>query len=86
MKAVSALLRRCAEAIHEADGLFVTAGAGMGTDSGLPDFRGTQRFWRAYPSLGRARIAFESMASSTRTPKSVAGIKAGWRRGGSGAR
>jgi len=57
------VLRRCAEALHRADGLLLTAGAGMGVDSGLPDFRGTQGFWRAYPALGRARIAFESIAS-----------------------
>lgn len=54
---------RCAEAIRHADSLLVTAGAGMGVDSGLPDFRGTHGFWRAYPALGRARIAFESIAS-----------------------
>lgn len=59
----TALVRRCAEAIRRADGLLVTAGAGMGVDSGLPDFRGTQGFWRAYPALGRAGIAFESIAS-----------------------
>ena len=63
MKTDAALLGRCAEAVLEADGLLVTAGAGMGVDSGLPDFRGTQGFWRAYPALGRARIAFESIAS-----------------------
>ena len=63
MKTDAALLRRCAEAVREADGLLVTAGAGMGIDSGLPDFRGTQGFWRAYPALGRTRIAFESIAS-----------------------
>jgi len=57
------LLRHCAGAIREADGLLITAGAGMGVDSGLPDFRGTQGFWRAYPALGRARIAFEAIAS-----------------------
>jgi NAD-dependent SIR2 family protein deacetylase len=57
------VVRRCADAIRRADGLLVTAGAGMGVDSGLPDFRGTQGFWRAYPALGRARIAFESIAS-----------------------
>ncbi|MBI2958786.1 MAG: NAD-dependent deacetylase [Betaproteobacteria bacterium] len=57
------IFRRCARAIREADGLLVTAGAGMGVDSGLPDFRGMQGFWRAYPALGRARIAFESVAS-----------------------
>ncbi|MBI4292341.1 MAG: NAD-dependent deacetylase [Betaproteobacteria bacterium] len=57
------VFRRCARAILEADGLLVTAGAGLGVDSGLPDFRGTQGFWRAYPALGRAKIAFESIAS-----------------------
>ena len=62
MKIDAALFRRCAEAVHQADGLLVAAGAGMGVDSGLPDFRGTQGFWRAYPALGRARIAFESIA------------------------
>ncbi len=61
--AEAGLFRRCAEAIVAADGLLVTAGAGMGVDSGLPDFRGTHGFWRAYPALGRARIAFESIAS-----------------------
>lgn len=55
--------RRCAELIAQADGLLVTAGAGMGVDSGLPDFRGPQGFWRAYPALGRARIAFERIAN-----------------------
>lgn len=63
MKTDAALLRRCAEAVHGADGLLVTAGAGIGVDSGLPDFRGTQGFWRAYPALGRAKIAFEAIAS-----------------------
>jgi len=54
--------RRSAELIEQADGLLITAGAGMGIDSGLPDFRGAQGFWRAYPALGRARIPFERIA------------------------
>ncbi|MGC8529869.1 MAG: SIR2 family NAD-dependent protein deacylase [Leptospirillia bacterium] len=45
------------------DGIVLTAGAGMGIDSGLPDFRGPQGFWKAYPALGQARISFEEMAS-----------------------
>jgi NAD-dependent SIR2 family protein deacetylase len=48
---------------RQADGLLITAGAGMGIDSGLPDFRGPGGFWRVYPALGRAGIAFESIAS-----------------------
>ena len=55
--------RYCAELIAQADGLLITAGAGFGVDSGLPDFRGTQGFWRAYPALGRARIPFEAIAN-----------------------
>ena len=35
---------RIARWIHEADGLIVAAGAGMGVDSGLPDFRGSEGF------------------------------------------
>lgn len=54
---------RCAELIAQADGLLITAGAGMGVDSGLPDFRGAQGFWGVYPALGRARIAFERIAN-----------------------
>ncbi|MEI7613747.1 MAG: Sir2 family NAD-dependent protein deacetylase [Betaproteobacteria bacterium] len=56
-------LERCAELIAQADGLLITAGAGMGVDSGLPDFRGAQGFWGVYPALGRARISFERIAN-----------------------
>jgi NAD-dependent protein deacetylases, SIR2 family len=35
--------------IETAEAILITAGAGMGVDSGLPDFRGTEGFWRAYP-------------------------------------
>jgi hypothetical protein len=34
-----------AEAIRTADALLIGAGAGMGVDSGLPDFRGPEGFW-----------------------------------------
>lgn len=56
-------LQHAAELIAQADALVVAAGAGMGVDSGLPDFRGTQGFWQAYPALGRERIAFERIAN-----------------------
>lgn len=38
-----------ADAIRSADALLIGAGAGMGVDSGLPDFRGPEGFWKAYP-------------------------------------
>lgn len=55
-------IARAAGLIAAADGLLVTAGAGFGVDSGLPDFRGRDGFWRAYPALARARIDFEEAA------------------------
>jgi NAD-dependent SIR2 family protein deacetylase len=55
-------IARAAALVQEADGLLVAAGAGMGVDSGLPDFRGTEGFWRAYPPLRRLGLAFQEMA------------------------
>jgi NAD-dependent SIR2 family protein deacetylase len=60
---INAEFIRAAECIANADGLLITAGAGMGVDSGLPNFRGNEGFWRAYPALGQARIAFEEIAN-----------------------
>lgn len=56
-------LTRAADWLRHADGLLVTAGAGLGIDSGLPDFRGPGGFWAVYPALGKARIAFERIAN-----------------------
>ena len=47
----------------QADALVFSAGAGMGVDSGLPDFRGNQGMWQAYPELGRQKIDFTSIAN-----------------------
>lgn len=56
-------MQRAARLIAEADGLLVTAGAGMGVDSGLPDFRGTEGFWTSYPALASRRIDFRGIAA-----------------------
>lgn len=52
-----------AAAIAQADLLLVAGGAGMGVDSGLPDFRGNEGFWRAYPALGAIGMPFMQAAS-----------------------
>lgn len=49
--------------IAAADALLVTAGAGMGVDSGLPDFRGNQGFWEAYPPIAKLGLSFSQMAN-----------------------
>ena len=56
-------MARAAKLIADTDGLLITAGAGMGVDSGLPDFRGSEGFWKAYPALEKAGIEFTSIAS-----------------------
>lgn len=55
--------QQCSALIDQADGLLITAGAGMGVDSGLPDFRGAEGFWKAYPALATAGIRFQEIAS-----------------------
>ena len=52
-----------ARAVEEARALLITAGAGMGVDSGLPDFRGDRGFWKAYPPMERLGISFVEMAN-----------------------
>jgi len=56
-------VREAAVALNAADAFLVPAGAGMGIDSGLPDFRGTQGFWRAYPVIAKLGLSFEEMAN-----------------------
>ncbi|NGM86965.1 NAD-dependent deacetylase [Parapusillimonas sp. SGNA-6] len=56
-------LEKATRLVDTADMLLIVTGAGMGVDSGLPDFRGNAGFWRAYPALGRSRVDFTSIAS-----------------------
>ena len=56
-------LAQAAQLLRDAGALLVCAGAGMGVDSGLPDFRGSQGFWQAYPALRASGIAFHEIAN-----------------------
>lgn len=58
-----AMLELAAGAIATADALFIGAGAGMGVDSGLPDFRGNQGFWKAYPPYAKLGLEFTALAN-----------------------
>jgi NAD-dependent SIR2 family protein deacetylase len=51
-----------ADALESADALVIAAGAGMGVDSGLPDFRGGAGFWQAYPPFAKLGLRFEQLA------------------------
>lgn len=56
-------IKKAAELIINADAILIGAGAGMGVDSGLPDFRGTEGFWKAYPVAKSLNLNFQQMAN-----------------------
>ncbi len=58
-----AVFEKAAAVISKSRSLIITAGAGMGVDSGLPDFRGPRGFWRAYPMYERLGISFVEAAN-----------------------
>lgn len=56
-------LERAAARIRDARAFVFAAGAGMGVDSGLPDFRGDEGFWKAYPPYARLGLSFVALAN-----------------------
>jgi NAD-dependent SIR2 family protein deacetylase len=56
-------LVKAAEVIDSADCLLIIAGAGMGVDSGLPDFRGSQGFWKIHPNFKKEGLSFQDLAN-----------------------
>lgn len=57
--------REAARIVADARALLITAGAGMGVDSGLPDFRGPEGFWRAYPAFRKLGLDFVNLANAS---------------------
>ena len=62
-------LAPAAAALRGAQALVFTAGAGMGVDSGLPDFRGPQGFWKAYPPMQKLARATPPPAAAAASPR-----------------
>jgi len=48
--------------LRSATAILIVAGAGIGVDSGLPDYRGPQGFWKAYPLLQEKGLSLEEMS------------------------
>ena len=44
-------MQQLKQIINEAEAILITAGSGMGVDSGLPDFRGDDGFWKNYRKI-----------------------------------
>lgn len=57
------VIKKAAQWLREAEALVISAGAGMGVDSGLPDFRGDTGFWQAYPMYERLGLSFVGAAN-----------------------
>jgi NAD-dependent SIR2 family protein deacetylase len=55
---------RARKAIDRAEALLIGAGAGMGCDSGLPDFRGREGFWKAYPPYAKLGLGFWDLGNA----------------------
>ena len=60
---MTTLVKQAAECITQADAILIAAGAGMGVDSGLPDFRGNEGFWEAYPPMKKLGLSFYDLAN-----------------------
>lgn len=56
-------LKEFAQHLKKADGVLITAGAGMSVDSGLPDFRGENGFYKAYPPIQHLNKKLVKMAT-----------------------
>lgn len=65
-------IKRAAEAVRGASAMLIGAGAGMGVDSGLPDFRGNEGFWKAYPPFRGKQFAEMSTPHWFRTDPALA--------------
>ncbi len=63
MNAINENIELAAKAIGNASGILIGAGAGMGVDSGLPDFRGDEGFWKAYPPMKKLGLSFYDLAN-----------------------
>jgi len=59
----SSNIKAAAAKLRQAKTLVIATGAGMGVDSGLPDFRGDKGFWNAYPMYERLGLNFYDAAN-----------------------
>tara|TARA_B100000524_G_scaffold348277_1_gene252296 strand:+ start:1332 stop:2240 length:909 start_codon:yes stop_codon:yes gene_type:complete len=49
--------------INDSDAILIVAGAGMGIDSGLPDYRGPQGLWNSWHPARELNMSYESLST-----------------------
>ncbi|MFK5947225.1 MAG: Sir2 family NAD-dependent protein deacetylase [Methylococcales bacterium] len=62
---IESKINTAVDIINSATAILITSGAGMGVDSGLPDYRSKNGFWKAHPILEDLKLTF-SMISNPR--------------------
>lgn len=62
MEDIKKAIEDAVDVVKNAKALVISAGAGIGVDSGLPDFRGNKGFWKAYPPIAKLGLSFSQMA------------------------
>lgn len=57
------MIQKASNLIQKASAILIGAGAGMGVDSGLPDFRSKEGFWKNYPPYKKLGLNFHDLAN-----------------------
>jgi NAD-dependent SIR2 family protein deacetylase len=56
-------IKECKEYINHYDSLLIVAGAGLGIDSGLPDYRGPQGLWNTWHPARHLNMTYENLST-----------------------
>ncbi len=56
-------IKKASKAINDADALLIVAGAGMGIDSGLPDYRGPNGLWNTWHPAKNLNLTYEQLST-----------------------
>lgn len=57
------MIQQASKIIQEASAILIGAGSGMCVDSGLPDFRSKEGFWKSYPPYKKLGLNFRDLAN-----------------------
>jgi NAD-dependent SIR2 family protein deacetylase len=57
------MFQTAANIIKQSTAILIGAGAGIGVDSGLPDFRSREGFWEKYPAYEKLNMNFHDLAN-----------------------
>ena len=62
-KRLKEAINNASKSINDADALLIVAGAGMGIDSGLPDYRGPNGLWNTWHPARKLNMRYEQLST-----------------------